>query len=103
MCRQDSAIMEDSPSGGLRRTSARPRLANRAYRMASVAETGATFIVKDASGATVYSAPIGADLGKWSTSYPHVYPLDFSQVTAAGTYTVSVTGPAGAASPSFRI
>jgi endoglucanase len=77
--------------------------AKRAYLMASVAETGATFSVQNASGATVYSAPIGTDLGKWSSSYTHVYPLDFSQVTAAGTYTVAVTGPAAAASPSFRI
>ena len=41
----------------------------RAYLMASGAEAGATFSVKNASGAIVYSAPIGANLGKWSTSY----------------------------------
>ena len=41
----------------------------RAYLMASGAEAGATFSVKNASGATVYTAPIGANLGKWSTSY----------------------------------
>lgn len=77
--------------------------AKRAYLMASALETGATFSVKDASGAVVYSAPIGADLGKWSTSYPHVYAIDFSQVTTAGTYAITVTGPVAAASPSFRI
>jgi hypothetical protein len=31
-----------------------------------------------ASGVVVYSAPVVADLGKWSTSYPHVYAIDFS-------------------------
>src|SRR5262249_30335817 len=64
---------------------------------------GATFSVKNAAGTTVLTAPIGADLGKWSASYPHIYALDFSQVTAAGTYTVTVAGPVPAESPSFRI
>src|SRR5262249_52165971 len=73
--------------------------AKRAYLMASTAETGATFSVKNASGASVYTAPVGADLGKWSTSYPHVYALDFSQVTATGTYTIAVAGPVAAGSP----
>src|SRR5947199_7982742 len=39
----------------------------RAYLMASGAEAGATFSVKNASGATVYAAPIGVNLGTWST------------------------------------
>jgi endoglucanase len=77
--------------------------AKRAYLMASAAENGATFSLKNSSGATVYSAPIGANLGKWSTSYPDVYPLDFPAVTTAGTYTISVSGPIAAQSPSFRI
>jgi len=77
--------------------------AKRAYLMASAAETGATFSVTNASGVTVFSAPVGASLGKWSQSYPDVYALDFSQVTAAGTYTISVSGPVAATSPSFAI
>ena len=77
--------------------------AKRAYLMASATETGATFSVTNASGVTVLSAPIGADLGKWSQSYPHVYALDFSQVTAAGTYIITVAGPVAATSPSFAI
>src|SRR5215475_453200 len=77
--------------------------AKRAYLMASAAETGATFSVMNAAGVTVYSAPVGASLGKWSQSYPVVYALDFSQVTAAGTYTISVTGPVAATSPSLAI
>src|SRR5215472_4733356 len=42
--------------------------AKRAYLMASAAETGASFSVKNSSGATVYSAPVGANLGRWSAS-----------------------------------
>ena len=77
--------------------------AKRAYLMASSTENGATFSVKDSSGSTVYSAPIGAGLGKWSASYPDVYALDFPAVTTPGTYTISVAGPIPAQSPPFRI
>jgi endoglucanase len=77
--------------------------AKRAYLMASATETGATFSVRNAAGVSVYSAPVGANLGKWSPSYPDVYALDFSQVTTAGTYTIIVTGPVAATSPGFRI
>jgi endoglucanase len=45
----------------------------RAYLMASGAETGATFSVKNAGGTTVYSAAIGATLGSWSSAYPEGY------------------------------
>jgi endoglucanase len=75
----------------------------RAYLMASAAETGATFAVKNAAGTTVYSAAIGAKLGSWSSGYPNVYALDFDTVTTPGTYTVAVTGPVAASSPTFRI
>jgi endoglucanase len=75
----------------------------RAYVMSSVAETGANFSVRDAAGATVLSASVGASLGAWSNGFKNVYALDFDGVTAAGTYTISVAGPAPATSPSFRI
>jgi endoglucanase len=75
----------------------------RAYLMASVAETGATFSVRNASGDPVFSAPIGANLGSWSSTYSNVYALDFDAVTTAGSYTISVSGPVPATSPSFRI
>jgi endoglucanase len=75
----------------------------RAYLMASVAETGATFSVKDSTGGTVLSAPIGANLGSWSSTYSNVYALDFDAVTTAGSYTISVSGPVPATSPGFRI
>jgi endoglucanase len=75
----------------------------RAYLMASGVETGATFSVKNASGTTVYSASIGANLGSWSTAYPDVYALDFASVTTAGTYTIVTSGPIVGSSPGFTI
>src|SRR6266511_5970018 len=53
----------------------------RAYLMSSAAETGATFSVRNAAGATVFSAPIGPNLGSWSGGFPNVYALDFNTVT----------------------
>src|SRR5437016_13746954 len=75
----------------------------RAYLMASASETGATFAVKNASGITVFSGPIGLNLGSWSASFPNVYALDFNSAATAGTYTISVSGPIASTSPSFRI
>ncbi len=75
----------------------------RAYLMASGAEPGATFSVKNASGAPVYTASIGANLGKWSTSYPDIYALDFDSVTTPGTYTIVTNGPIAGSSPGFTI
>lgn len=74
----------------------------RAYLMASAAEAGATFAVKNSSGTTVYSASVGSSLGKWGT-FADVYALDFDSVTTAGTYTISVTAPIAATSPAFKI
>jgi endoglucanase len=73
----------------------------RAYLISSTAETGATFAVMLGS-TSVYSAAVGPSLGSWSSAYPNVYALDFP-TTAAGTYTISVTGPAAATSPPFAI
>jgi endoglucanase len=75
----------------------------RAYLMAPKAEPGARFRVDDTRGRTVFSALIGPDQGQWSTTYPFVYALDFNDVDRAGTYRIEVSGPADAASPSFRI
>ena len=79
--------------------------AKRAYLMASGAETGATFVIKNSSGTTVFGpTAIGASLGSWSGSYPDVYALDFSNFVTAGTYTISVSGPiAATTSPTFKI
>ena len=76
----------------------------RAYLMSSAVETGAMFSVRNQAGTTVFGpAPIGANLGKWSNSFPNVYALDFTSVTAAGSYTISVSGPIAASSPAFRV
>jgi endoglucanase len=76
----------------------------RAYLMASGAETGASFVIKNSGGATVFGPiAIGANLGSWSTSYPDVYALDFDSLVTAGTYTISITGPIAASSPAFKI
>src|SRR5438067_8200384 len=48
-------------------------------------------------------AAIGANLGTWSNGYPDVYALDFDSFTTAGTYTISVSGPIAATSPSFKV
>ncbi len=75
----------------------------RAYLMASASEAGATFSVKNSGGTTVASGSIGTSLGSWSSGYPDVYAVDFDSVTAPGTYTISVTGPIAATSPSFGV
>jgi endoglucanase len=75
----------------------------RAYLMASADETGATFSVKDSAGATVFSAPVGATVGAWGNTFTSVYALDFDTVAAAGSYTIAVSGPVPATSPTFRI
>jgi endoglucanase len=77
--------------------------AKRAYLMSSVAETNTMFSVKNSSDTAVFSGPIGANLGSWSGTYAFVYALDFDSITAAGTYTISVSGPAAASSASFKI
>ena len=74
----------------------------RAYLMSTDVETGATFTVR-AGGSTVFTGSVGSDLGKWSKTYTHVYPLDFDALATAGTYTIEVAGPLPASSPSFRI
>jgi endoglucanase len=78
--------------------------AKHAMLMASALESGAHFNVLDSAGHAVYTAPIGAlQPARWNTNFPNVYLLDFSAVTAIGTYSLAVTGPVAATSPSFAI
>src|SRR4051812_31429220 len=56
-----------------------------AFVMASAALTGATYNVLNGT-TSVASGPLGTSSGSWSTAYPDVYPIDFSQITASGTY-----------------
>lgn len=75
----------------------------RAILISTAPENGATFSVIDSGSTTVFSGPIGSKLKKWNGTYPYVYLLDFSTVTAVETYTISITGPVAAQSPAFRI
>src|SRR5579859_3777019 len=75
-----------------------------AILMATGSESGATFnVINAANGKRVYSAPIGTGQGSWSSAYPNTYLLDLSPVQASGSYTISVSGPIPATSPSFKI
>jgi endoglucanase len=74
----------------------------RAYLMASGSEAGATFSVRNSSGTAVLTGSIGASVGAWG-SFPDVYTIDFDSVSTAGTYTIAVSGPIAATSPSFSI
>jgi endoglucanase len=77
----------------------------RAYLMSTAPENGATFEVVNAGGKTAYSGHVGALLGIWSNSRKlsyQVYALDFN-VTRHDMYTISVSGPVPAISPSFAV
>ena len=51
--------------------------AKRAYLMSSVAETGATFTVRNGGGRRPRRGRSVRCLGSWSNAYPFVYALDF--------------------------
>jgi endoglucanase len=74
----------------------------RAYLMASGSDAGATFSVRNSSGTAVLTGSIGASVGAWG-SFPDVYTIDFDSVSTAGAYTIAVSGPIAATSPSFSI
>ncbi len=75
-----------------------------AVLMATGTENGGTFnVVNTATGKSVHSASIGANLGKWSKSFPDTYLLDFSSVKKSGSYMIQVSGPLPASSPTFKI
>ena len=78
--------------------------AKRAYLMSSGVESGATFVIKNSIGSTVFGpAAMGANLGSWSRRIRTFMRLDFDSFVTAGTYTISVSGPIAASSPSFKI
>src|SRR5208283_4495372 len=77
----------------------------RAYLMSTAAESGASFKVINSKGIIAYSGHVGALLGTWSHSKTvsfDVYALDFN-VPAGDLYTISVSGPENAVSPSFPV
>jgi endoglucanase len=75
----------------------------RAYVLAPVSASAATFAVRNVGGATVLSGRVGARSGKWSARFPDVRAIDFGALVAPGTYTIAVSGPVAATSPPFRI
>lgn len=77
----------------------------RAYLMSMVAETGATFTIKNENDRRADSGSVGALLGTWSHSKTlayYVYAIDFN-VPRGDLYIISVTGPVSAASPIFAV
>ena len=75
-----------------------------AYVMSSGSLSGETYKVVNSAGSTVASGSVTTtSKGSWNSAYPDVYPINFSSVTAAGTYKVTVSGAASASSDSFQI
>ena len=78
----------------------------RAYLMTLGPQSGATFMVVNSSGKTVYSAPAGALLGTWShspTQTYSVYALDFN-APGGDLYTITVTAHGvSTVSPRFAV
>jgi endoglucanase len=77
----------------------------RAYLMSTAKEKGASFKVKNTSGATVDSGSVGALLGIWSHSARaayYVYAIDFN-VSGGDLYSISISGPVTAVSPLFAV
>ncbi|HJP75024.1 MAG TPA: glycoside hydrolase family 9 protein [Pseudonocardiaceae bacterium] len=75
-----------------------------AYLMASASVSGEKYQVLNASGAAVAGGTVsGTSRGSWNAKYPDVYPIDFSSVTANGTYHVAVSGGVTATSDTFQI
>ena len=76
----------------------------RAYLMTAAAVAGAVFRVTDAHSDIAYASRVGADQGSWSSSYDHVYALDFNGVRSAGSFhIVVIDGSMHVRSPAFRI
>jgi endoglucanase len=76
----------------------------RAYLMTSSAEPGAVFTVVDARGRIADASVVGADQGAWSSTYTHVYAMDFDSVHREGSFHIVVSaGAMRVRSPVFRI
>ncbi|HEV2635372.1 MAG TPA: glycoside hydrolase family 9 protein [Actinocrinis sp.] len=75
-----------------------------AYLMATGSLSGETYTVVNSTGTTVASGSVTTtSKGSWNSAYPDVYPINFSSVTADGTYHVSVAGSVTASSDTFEI
>jgi endoglucanase len=80
-----------------------PNESKQAFLLATGAAPGAAFAVQDEHGKTVFTGHVNASRGGWNAKYPAVHPIDFTGLHRPGTYRISVTGAATAASPRFRI
>jgi endoglucanase len=82
-----------------------PSETKQAYLMTSGSVSGATFSVVNSSGTAVVTGSVGAtSRGSWNSSYPDLYPLDFSSLSTDGTYHIQVSGGGvSASSPGFAI
>jgi len=75
-----------------------------AYLMATGKLSGETYKVISSTGATVASGSVTTtSKGSWNSAYPDVYPINFSSVTADGTYHVTVAGKVTASSDTFKV
>jgi endoglucanase len=75
-----------------------------AYLMATGSLSGETYKVVDSGGTTVASGSVSTtSKGSWNSAYPDVYPINFSSVTASGTYHVTVAGSVTASSDNFQV
>ncbi|HEY4017716.1 MAG TPA: glycoside hydrolase family 9 protein [Pseudonocardiaceae bacterium] len=75
-----------------------------AYLMTSGAVSGEKYQVLNSSGTSVASGTVGTtSRGSWNSKFPDVYPIDFSGVTATGTYHVAVSGGISATSDTFSV
>jgi endoglucanase len=72
----------------------------RAYLMADPGRAGSEFSLQKSDGARVLSGAVGTSTGVWN-NYT-VYPLDFS-APSPGNYSLTLSGPIAAASPSFNV
>jgi endoglucanase len=76
----------------------------RAFLMTASAEPGAVFRVVDSRGNVAYASAVGADQGAWSSTYDHVYAMDFNPVARDGSFHIVVSdGSMQVRSPTFRI
>jgi len=75
-----------------------------AILMSSASEGGATYaLVSIQNNTTAFSGGVGSSIGKWSSSFPYTYALNFSSIEAPGMYEVEVSGPLPTVSPAFTI
>jgi endoglucanase len=75
-----------------------------AYLMTSAAVSGEKYQVVDSAGTAVASGTVTTtSRGSWNSAYPDVYPINFSSVTANGTYHLVTSGAVGATSDTFQI